>query len=504
MFSFVDPSLTIEKTASVWWCVAGDTRKLCDHSFLSASGLTGWSDLLNALGFSVAFLWAMGLSKTASSWKLQVSDSDRSTSPDSSFFATGFPVAVSMNPPRCVSCSRTWELDVSWFLFCSDKFLRGCVHQPAMVCILQPHLRTRRCVGFRISPHPAFKFLRSYEHPRTFGCNRTSRGWGTCRNMWRQVRRCRSRFWHTSLFSLLFVHPLCHCGAAYQAGILCAASRAEMADVEQMKKIVPFVTREITFSQNDCELMFGINVPNLNFRIKICPVKQPIKRNSVGSWHMSHCGTSAFDYHLKHGFNILKDIQQSIGTRMCSVWWKVVNVGQIETGVRGWKMFSYVWLRSCRQVYPWRSRIFGFVGLVWCVVFGGMWSMYVGMTLVCLIGMGLSMFDLTIADGFPSGSLLGPSVLFGSEWNTSITKSQRSRAGIPSMRKPASRKITSASVELCETEVCFLHIQLLGKNVWLPKMHRVPPDVDFESSGSPAKSESWNSPSLHCCAVLPT
>ena len=30
---------------------------------------------------------------------------------------------------------------------------------------------------------------------------------------------------------------------------------------------------------------------------------------------------------------------------------------------------------------------------------------------------------------------------------------QRSRAGIPSMRKPASREITSASVELCETEV---------------------------------------------------
>ena len=30
------------------------------------------------------------------------------------------------------------------------------------------------------------------------------------------------------------------------------------------------------------------------------------------------------------------------------------------------------------------------------------------------------------------------------------------------MRKPASREITSAFVELCETEVCFLHIQLIG------------------------------------------
>ena len=38
------------------------------------------------------------------------------------------------------------------------------------------------------------------------------------------------------------------------------------------------------------------------------------------------------------------------------------------------------------------------------------------------------------------------------------------------MREPASREIISASVELCETEVCFLHIQLIGTNVWLPKM----------------------------------
>ena len=58
------------------------------------------------------------------------------------------------------------------------------------------------------------------------------------------------------------------------------------------------------------------------------------------------------------------------------------------------------------------------------------------------------------------------------------------------MRKPASREITSASVELCETEVCLLHIQLIGTNVRLPKMHNVPLDVDFESSRSPAKSES--------------
>ena len=50
-----------------------------------------------------------------------------------------------------------------------------------------------------------------------------------------------------------------------------AAKRAEMADVEQMKKIVSLVTCEITFGQYVCELMFGVDVP----------VEQSIKSNSV-------------------------------------------------------------------------------------------------------------------------------------------------------------------------------------------------------------------------------
>ena len=56
-----------------------------------------------------------------------------------------------------------------------------------------------------------------------------------------------------------------------------------MADVEEMNKIVPFVTCEISFGQNVCELMFCVNVSNLNFRIKINLVRQPIQSDSVGS-----------------------------------------------------------------------------------------------------------------------------------------------------------------------------------------------------------------------------
>ena len=50
-----------------------------------------------------------------------------------------------------------------------------------------------------------------------------------------------------------------------------------MADVEQMKKSIPFVTCEIIFGQDVCELMFGSNVTILNFSNEINPVKQPIQ-----------------------------------------------------------------------------------------------------------------------------------------------------------------------------------------------------------------------------------
>ena len=76
-------------------------------------------------------------------------------------------------------------------------------------------------------------------------------------------------------------------------------------------------------------------------------------------------------------------------------------------------------------------------------------------------------------------------------------------AGIPSNLNPASKEMISDSVEPCETEVCFSHIQLIGTNVWLPKMHNVPHGVDSESSGSPGKSEFWNSPNMHCLAMFP-
>ena len=78
---------------------------------------------------------------------------------------------------------------------------------------------------------------------------------------------------------------------------------------------------------------------------------------------------------------------------------------------------------------------------------------------------------------------------------TETIRTHNSRASNPSNLSPISKEMISDSVELWETAVCFLHIQLIGTNVWLPKTHNVPPEVDFESSRSRAKSESCNSPS---------
>ena len=51
------------------------------------------------------------------------------------------------------------------------------------------------------------------------------------------------------------------------------------------------------------------------------------------------------------------------------------------------------------------------------------------------------------------------------------------------MRKPASKETFSDSVELWDTEVCFLHIQLIGTNVRLPKIHRILPRLIWNLQG---------------------
>ena len=78
--------------------------------------------------------------------------------------------------------------------------------------------------------------------------------------------------------------------------------------LNKMKKMLPLITRETTFGQHVSELFPGVNIFDLDFGVHIDSVEQPIKSNSVGSGYMSHCWTSAFDDHSKHGFIVLKNI----------------------------------------------------------------------------------------------------------------------------------------------------------------------------------------------------
>ena len=100
-----------------------------------------------------------------------------------------------------------------------------------------------------------------------------------------QIQR-RLRLCHNSFFSFFFLHHFRH--------RFRAADRAEIANVEQMEKVIPLITREIVLCQYVCDLFFGVNVFDLDLWIEIHSVKYSIKRNSVGSWHLSNLWTSVF------------------------------------------------------------------------------------------------------------------------------------------------------------------------------------------------------------------
>ena len=82
-----------------------------------------------------------------------------------------------------------------------------------------------------------------------------------------------------------------------------------MAHIEQGQQMIPFITCDIPFCQNVCQLVLGVDVFDLDLRVKINSIEQPIKSNSMSPGNMSHCWTSAFQNHFNHSFFFLKHIQ---------------------------------------------------------------------------------------------------------------------------------------------------------------------------------------------------
>ena len=57
---------------------------------------------------------------------------------------------------------------------------------------------------------------------------------------------------------------------------MAAVKHREIHDVEQTKKMVPLLTREITIGQHVSELVLGVNIFDLDFWVRVDSVKQPV------------------------------------------------------------------------------------------------------------------------------------------------------------------------------------------------------------------------------------
>ena len=90
--------------------------------------------------------------------------------------------------------------------------------------------------------------------------------------------------------------------------------------------MVPFVTRETLFGWHVSKLVVGVNMFDLDLWFRIDSVEQPIKRNSVGSGHVSHRWTSSFDHHLDRRLIVFKNVQLGIAFRTMSVGGYVIHI----------------------------------------------------------------------------------------------------------------------------------------------------------------------------------
>ena len=80
-------------------------------------------------------------------------------------------------------------------------------------------------------------------------------------------------------------------------------------------KIAPFITSETSFDQHVSELVFGVNIFDLDLAFPVVSIQQPSLRDSVGSGNVSHHWTSSFDDHLDHCLVVFKIEYGTLTTR---------------------------------------------------------------------------------------------------------------------------------------------------------------------------------------------
>ena len=105
-------------------------------------------------------------------------------------------------------------------------------------------------------------------------------------------------------------------------------------DVEHTEKVVRFITGATAFRQDVGKLFFvGINIFDLDFGVQVDSVQQPIKLDSVGAGHMSHCPTSAFSNHLDYCSSVFTNVKQGAEVRMFCVCSNIDQFEFISVGV---------------------------------------------------------------------------------------------------------------------------------------------------------------------------
>ena len=183
--------------------------------------------------------------------------------------------------------------------------------------------------------------------------------------------------------------------------------------------MIPFITCEISLCQYVCELVFGVILFDLDLGVQIDSINN---QSRATLWVLETCLTVG----LLPFLIILITASLSSNTCNNASWREECTFEETKSTL------------SRSSIIPWDF-----------IRFESLWG-----------------FART---KFVHGSLRSWLVWYVFPWTTATIRYHKSSAGIPSNLNPVSKEMIADSVELCETEVCFLHMQLIGTNVWLPK-----------------------------------
>ena len=103
----------------------------------------------------------------------------------------------------------------------------------------------------------------------------------------------------------------------------------ETHEIEQTQKVIPFIFLETSFGQNVSELVFGVNVFDLNFGSKLI-----LSRNQSRAtlWVLDTClivGLRPSIIIFDHSFDVFKDVQQRFTLRRMCVGGYVIHLTQL-------------------------------------------------------------------------------------------------------------------------------------------------------------------------------